>query len=152
MVAMVEFPFVLELLYPKKFVVRKMFGCTALYLGEKIMLIFRLKKDHAEDNGVWIATTPDYHESLAKDFPSMRSIRLFGKGPTTWQNLPLEAADFESSVEKLCDFVKKGDSRIGKVPDSKKKKGGKKQALKRPIRKKKPVAKIPLKKRKSSRR
>jgi hypothetical protein len=131
--AAVEFPFVLELLHPKKLVARKMFGCTALYSGEKILVIFRLKKDHVDDNGVWIATLPEHHESLAKDFPAMRSIRIFGKGPTTWQNLPMEARDFESSVEKLCEMIKKNDPRIGKVPAKKKKRAA---APKKPARRK----------------
>jgi len=117
--AAVEFPFVLELLHPLKFTIKKMFGCTALYRGEKIVLIFRLKLDYADDNGVWIATVPEHHASLQKDFPSMRSIRLFGKGPTTWQVLPLEDLEFEASVERLCELVKSADPRIGKVSNRK---------------------------------
>jgi hypothetical protein len=138
--ASLEFPFVLDLLQPKAVVQKKMFGCTALYSGEKILMIFRLKKSQDPDNGIWIATVPEHHESLQKDFPSMRSIRLFGKGPTTWQNLPVEAVDFENSVERLCTFVKQGDPRIGKVPGKKAKpKGGRlKKAKAQSAVKKKP--------------
>ena len=36
---------------------RPMFGCTAVYVEEKIVFILRDKKDR--DDGVWIATTKD---------------------------------------------------------------------------------------------
>jgi hypothetical protein len=118
----IEFPFVLEALARKKPLVKKMFGCTALYEAEKILLIFRLKKEHTDDNGIWIATVPEHHESLRRDFPMIRDIRIFGNGPTTWQNLPLESPGFEESAEKICELILKGDVRIGKVPGVKKKK------------------------------
>jgi hypothetical protein len=125
------FPFVLEMLEPIEPLRRSMFGCLALYVGEKIVLILREKEDHPRDNGVWIATTSEHHASLKKDFPSMRSIELFGtEGPTSWQNLPADALDFEESAERVCKMVIKGDSRIGKIPKRKKLK--KKKSLHQP--------------------
>jgi hypothetical protein len=55
-----------------------MFGCTAIYVGEKIALILRQKPSYERDNGVWLATTREHHESLRQDFPNMRSIALLG--------------------------------------------------------------------------
>src|SRR5262250_3276224 len=76
-----------------------MFGCLAVYVDEKIVLILRDKRDHtAADDGVWLATSKDHHESLRRDFPSMRSIAVFGKEVTGWQVLPASAPDFESAA------------------------------------------------------
>ena len=112
----IPFEFVLDCLYSKSPVVKPMFGCHAVYVGEKIVFVLRDREDAPEDNGVWIATTIDHHESLKKDFPSMRSIKVLGSGVTGWQVLPVTSGDFEESVDKACEFVLKGDVRIGKKP------------------------------------
>lgn len=96
-----------------------MFGCTAVYIGEKIVFALREKSDEPEDNGLWIATTIDHHESLATEFPSMRSIGVLGPPPTGWQILPSSSSDFEQSAMKACELVLIGDARIGKVPKQK---------------------------------
>lgn len=98
-----------------------MFGCHAIYVSNKIVLILR-KKENDVDNGVWVATTTDHHESLRKIFPSMRSIKLFGEGESGWQVIPWDADDFEESVNLACDLILKNDPRIGKIPKPKKKK------------------------------
>lgn len=97
-----------------------MFGCHAIYLEEKIMLILRKKENFQRDNGVWVATTHIHHQSLKNDFPSLRPIGIFGIKDSAWQNLPEEAADFEESVMNVCEKILKNDIRIGKVPSKKK--------------------------------
>jgi len=118
----IPFEFVMEELdrvHPR---VRPMFGCYAIYVGEKLVLILRQRKDHTDDNGVWVAALREYHESLKKEFPCMRSVRLLGTVETVWQNIPLDADDFEELVLKACELIRKGDARIGKIPKPKKKK------------------------------
>jgi hypothetical protein len=80
------------------------------------MLILRERKEEPRSNGVWIATRPGNHESLKNEFPSLRSISLFtdGSAETSWQMIPSDADDFESSVIKVCELIRKGDKRIGK--------------------------------------
>ena len=87
------------------------------------MLVLRNRQDHVEANGVWIATKKEHHASLKKHFPFMRSIYILsdGKAETEWQMLPLDADDFESSVMQACEFILRGDERIGRIPKSKKK-------------------------------
>ncbi len=121
----IPFEFVLENLNRLEFTIKAFFGCHALYLGEQIVLILRNKKAHPRDNGVWIATDDEHHQSLQKLFPSMRSIEVFGNGPSSWQNLPLDADDFESSVNLVCELILKKDPRIGRIPAKKKRKGKK---------------------------
>lgn len=112
------FSFVLDYLYPKEPVIKPMFGCHALYLDGKIVLVLRKRTEHSEANGVWLATSREHHESLKKLFPSMRSIAMLGEPPTNWQVLPEASSDFESSVIKACELVVKGDPRIGRIPKS----------------------------------
>jgi hypothetical protein len=112
----IPFGFVLEQLSTIPVVTRPMFGCYALYWENKILMMLRHKKDFPKDNGVWLATTLEHHESLKKDFPSMRSVSLFGDTPSGWQNIPAEADDFEELAIKACRLIMKGDPRIGKVP------------------------------------
>jgi hypothetical protein len=120
--------FVLDALAPASPWTRPMFGCTAIYVGEKIVLILRQKPGYERDNGVWLATTHEHHESLRQDFPSMRSIELLGEPVSNWQVLPTDAPDFEESAMRACELVIAGDPRIAKVPNSKKRKQGKKSA------------------------
>jgi hypothetical protein len=126
----IPFDFVLEELERLKPSVRPMFGCFAVYVDIKIMLMLRNRTDHEDDNGVWIATAEEHHESLKKILPSMRPIKLLGK-VTKWQNLPVDADDFEENVLKVCQLILKRDVRIGAIPKSrsvKKKKSVKKKS------------------------
>src|SRR5271169_5076397 len=95
---------------------RPMFGCLAVYVEDKIVLILRDKRDQAADNGVWLATTEDQRRSLRPEVPNMRSIQVLGKKVTGWQVLPADAQDFEEAALHACDLVLAGDPRIGKVP------------------------------------
>ena len=105
--------FVLEALDAASPYTRPMFGCLAVYVKDKIVLVLRDKPD--ADNGVWLATTPDHHASLRRDFPNMRSIKTLGKKVTGWQVLPADASDFEQAALRACDLILAGDSRIGKL-------------------------------------
>jgi hypothetical protein len=80
--------FVLDALEPIGPVTKPMFGCLAVYVREKVVLILRDHRDHPADNGVWLATTAEHHDSLRREFPHMRSIQLFGTPVTSWQVLP----------------------------------------------------------------
>jgi len=112
--------FVLEALAELELRTNPMFGCLAVYVGEKIVMILRDKRDKtAADDGVWLATTKDHHESLRCEFPNMRSIAVFGKKVTGWQVLPADAPDFETSSLRACELVAAKDPRIGKVPQKK---------------------------------
>jgi hypothetical protein len=108
--------FVLDALAELRPRTNPMFGCLAVYVGEKIVLILRDKPSYPADNGVWLATTHEHHESLRREFPEMRSIQLLGKEVTGWQVLPADSINFESDAIRACESVMAGDPRIGKVP------------------------------------
>ena len=107
---------------------RPMFGCLAIYVQDKIVLILRDKLGQTADNGVWLATTVEHHQSLQREFPCMRSIEVLGKKVTGWQVLPADAPDFEEAALRACELVLAGDPRIGKVP-------GERRARKSKVRK-----------------
>jgi hypothetical protein len=115
--------FVLDAIAPLFPETRSMFGCLAIYVQDKIVLILRDKRDQARDNGVWLATTEQHHRSLRREFPNMRSIQLLGKKVTGWQVLPADAQDFEEAALRACELVLAGDPRIGKVPGARRASG-----------------------------
>jgi hypothetical protein len=113
------FPFVLEALEPLPFTTRPMFGCHSVYVGEKVVFMLRDKDTDPADNGVWLATKPEHHESLRKEFPYLRPIRLMGGKIASFQNLPAEAPDFEEAAIRACELIKARDNRIGNIPKRK---------------------------------
>jgi len=151
--------FVLDALAPLSPRTHPMFGCLAIYVGDKIhdifqgkaqdkaqdkiVLILRDKRDRTADNGVWLATTEEHHQSLRREFPNMRSIHVLGKNAlgkkvlgkkmlgkkvTGWQVLPADAPDFEQAALRACELVLAGDPRIGKVPGARRASGARKAA------------------------
>lgn len=75
-----------------------MFGCYAVYVKNRIALIFRNNGRLHYDNGVWLAASHEHHEALRHDSPSMCSIKLFGGNDRGWQNLPHDATDVEEGI------------------------------------------------------
>jgi hypothetical protein len=122
--------FVLDALASLSPTTRPMFGCLAVYVDEKIVLILRDRPDSRADNGVWIATTAEHHESLRRELPHMRSIRLFGQPVTHWQVLPARSADFEEAALLACRLIRAGDPRIGKIPKRRVRPGSRKKQRK----------------------
>jgi len=115
------YQFMLDALAPLSPRTRPMFGCLAVYIGDQIVLFLREKPSSPVDNGIWLATEVEHHESLRREFPNMRSIQLFGKEVTAWQLLPSDAPDFEPSALRACELIASRDRRIGKIPASKRK-------------------------------
>jgi hypothetical protein len=114
------FPFVLEQLERLRPVARPMFGCHGIYVGDKIVLVTRDKHSGDGDEGVWVATKAEFHESLRAQLPSLRSIALLGKGSTNWQLIPKGSDTFEEEVMTACALVLNHDPRIGTIPKKKK--------------------------------
>jgi hypothetical protein len=112
----VPYAFVLDAISQLPIETRSMFGCLAVYVGDKIVLMLREKQKQIEDNGLWLATTKEHHQTLRREFPNMRSIQLLGKEVTGWQVLPADAPDFESAALRACELIIARDPRIGKVP------------------------------------
>jgi len=108
--------FVLDALASTSTSTRPMFGCLAIYIEDKIVLVLRDKPSAPEDNGVWLATTAEHHPSLRQEFPPLRSIGVFGTKVSSWQVIPADAPDFERLALRACQLVREGDPRIGRIP------------------------------------
>lgn len=141
-----EFGFILDEFEGLNVVTKPMFGARGVYVDGKIVFILRDRPTSPADNGVWLATTPEHHESLRAEFPNMRSLEMFGPGPTGWQNLPLDSDDFEEAVLKACRFVRAGDQRIGKIPKKSLRRKPQKKSEKSLLRKRKSPLKVETKK------
>jgi len=115
--------FVLDAIAALSPTTRPMFGCLAIYVADRIVLILRDRRDQTADNGVWLATTEDHHDSLRREFPNLRSIQLLGKGLTGWQVLPADAPDFEEAALRACEHILAGDPRIGRAPGARRTSG-----------------------------
>jgi hypothetical protein len=126
--------FVLDAIAALSPTTRRMFGCLAVYVAEKIVLILRDKREMTADNGVWLATSKDHHDSLRREFPNMRSIQVLGKGVTGWQVLPADAPDFEEAALRACDLVLAKDPRIGKLPGARRSSRSGTQTRKSPLK------------------
>ena len=77
------------------------------------MLIVLWQKAHPRDNGVWVPTSVEHHESLRGVFQTYAGVLAFSEKAGNWQILPLDANDFEESVNKICELIIKNDLRIG---------------------------------------
>ncbi len=139
-----EFPFIFDELEnsrvgPRIFT-RPMFGCHAIYVDEKIVLIMRKKEDRKRqpDNGLWVVVRSEFIEEIRKDFPNLQPIEMFahlkGQALSKWLNLREDDPQFEEDALRICQLVIQEDPRIGKVPQKKKK--TKKPKSKSPAKKK----------------
>lgn len=115
------FPFVLDELDALEPTTRPMFGCKAVYVGPKIVLILRERTPPDDDNGVWVATEFEHHASLRAQVTTLRAIKVFGPGESAWQCIPSDADRFEDDVLRVCAMIRAGDPRIGRIPGAKKK-------------------------------
>ena len=127
--------FVLEAIDALSPVTRPMFGCLAVYVDHdgqnKIVLILRDRPTNTADNGVWLATTKEHHDSLRWEFPNMRSIKVLGKKVTGWQVLPADSEEFEEAALRACELILARDPRIGKIPGARRAKAPKQKISKR---------------------
>jgi len=105
--------------------VKPVFGSHSIYIAEKIFLILRHKDQKLAfaDNGLWIALSGVSPDSLEKDFPSLRKVRLFkNRGQkvfSDWLVLPESDSNFEALALKIVELILRKDVRIGKIPKTK---------------------------------
>lgn len=103
--------FILDYLYPLEVTTKKMFGNHAIYVNNKIVLAIRDNVKKPIDNGLWVGTTLEHHESLKIDFPSLVPLQLYNI--KKWLLLPVDAEDFETAAIAICELIKNNDPRIG---------------------------------------
>ncbi|TPN89074.1 hypothetical protein [Aquimarina algicola] len=117
---MIPYDFILERLYPLELRHKKMFGIDAFYYKEKIVFCLREKESNNDDNGVWIATKIDFHESLKEQIKDLRMIKMYPI--KSWILLPADSDYFEEGVETIATLIKQNSPYVGVIPKPKKKK------------------------------
>ena len=111
---MMPHKFILDYLKPKQPLVKKIFENYAVYIEDKIFLTTRRNLKKPCDDGIWVGTSTDYHQSLREQFPSLTNLNLYNI--KKWLFLPAKAQDFEKTAIQLCELIKSGDPRIGVSP------------------------------------
>ncbi len=109
------FPFVLEELTPLRPTIKRMFGFTHIYLDDRLLCSLRDSVKQTGTNGMWLYTTTEHVESLAKEFPHLSKRQLWRSGKNAWIVLASRLEDFEEYAFKACELILKGDRRIGRV-------------------------------------
>lgn len=95
---------------------RAMFGCDALYLHGKLMLVLAPGKEEPW-KGILVPTFREYHDSLIAEFPELEPHEVLGK----WLYLSEAAEQFDDTAERLARVILRNDPRIGVEPELKKK-------------------------------
>jgi hypothetical protein len=90
-----------------------MFGCTAVYVGERIVFILRGRGD--TDDGVWVAYEPEREAEVMAALPTLTVIAAIPRA-RGWRKLAQSLPSFEEDVQRACAMVQEGDSMLGKVP------------------------------------
>jgi hypothetical protein len=113
----IPFDFVLDQLAQLEPTTRPMFGCTAVYVEQRIVFVLRKKGD--ADDGVWVAFEPALAQEVLALFPRLQGIEVLGNS-RGWRKLAARNASFEEDVLRACALLRDGDQRLGKLPESRK--------------------------------
>ena len=111
------FPFILDELSSIRPTVKRMFGFTSVYLDEKLLCSVRDSVKQPGSNGMWLYTTKEHIESLAREFPDLPKRQLWRSraGDKAWIILASRLGNFEEYAFKACELILKGDQRIGRI-------------------------------------
>jgi hypothetical protein len=111
----VPFPFVLDELAELRPTIKSMFGFTYCYLDDRLLCSLRESAKQTGSNGMWLFTTSEHIESLAREFPNLSKRQLWRSGKNAWIVLASRLEDFEEYAFKACELILKGDRRIGRM-------------------------------------
>ena len=109
------FPFVLDELASLRPRLKTVFGFTHVYLDDKLLFSLRDSVKRPSTNGIWVYTTIDNLNSLAREFPDLPRRQLWRSGKNAWLVLASRVPGFEEHAFKLCELILNGDSRVGRV-------------------------------------
>jgi hypothetical protein len=109
------FPFVLDELVALRPTIKSMFGFTYVYLDDRLLCSLRDSASQTGSNGMWLFTTTEHVESLAREFPNLSRRQLWRSGKNAWIVLASRLEDFEEYAFRACELILKGDRRIGRV-------------------------------------
>ena len=109
------FPFVLEELVPLRPTIKRMFGFTHVYLDDRLLCSLRDSVKQKGTNGIWLYTTTEHADALAREFPNLSRRQVWRSGKNAWIVLASRLEDFEEYAFRACELILNGDRRIGRV-------------------------------------
>lgn len=110
------FEFLIEELSGLRPVVKSVFGFTYVYLDEQLLLFaLRDSVKQPATNGMWLFTSSEHADSLAKEFPDLSRRQIWRSGKNCWIVLASSREYFEEYALKACELILNGDRRIGRV-------------------------------------
>jgi hypothetical protein len=112
------FPFILDELTPLRPTVKRVFGFTYIYIDETLLCALRNSLKQPNSNGMWLFTTIEHLESLAREFPNLSRRYLWRSGKNAWIILASRHEGFEEAAYKACELMLNNDRRIGRLTRS----------------------------------
>ena len=112
----VPFDFVLDRLASLSPHTKPMFGCVAVYVGERIVMVLRDKGAADRDNGVWLVCEAEHEAEVLRAFPRLEVIEIFAGRVRGWHKLSSRSPEFEDDVLRACECIRTGEVPLGKVP------------------------------------
>jgi hypothetical protein len=89
---------------------KPMFGCLAIYLHGRLMLV--LASGEEPWDGLLIPTEHQFHDAILKEFRDVVQHSVLKK----WLYLPEATEDFESVASDIVEAVRMNDPRFGVEP------------------------------------
>lgn len=111
----IPYRFVLEELEPIRPRIKRAFGFTYVYLDGKLLCGLRESAKSPSCNGLWLFTTTEHIDSLAREFPELPRRNLWRSGKKAWVILAARHEFFEEYAFKACELMLNGDCRVGRV-------------------------------------
>jgi len=93
---------------------RAWFGCRAIYLNGRLMLVLRSGQEPW--NGLLIATEKEFHDSIRQEFETVVQHPVLKK----WLYLPENSEDFEDVSSEIVEAIRIGDQKFGVEPKERK--------------------------------
>src|SRR5512135_915068 len=93
------------------YVDRAWFGCRAIYLYGRLMLV--LCSGEEPWNGLLIATEKEFHKDIQQEFENVIQHPVLKK----WLYLPEASEDFESVASDIVEAIRMNDQRFGVNPE-----------------------------------
>ena len=111
----IPFPFVIDELESLRPTVRTVFGFTHIYLEDKLLFSLRDAATQPGSNGMWLYTTIEQADSLAREFADLPRRQIWRSGKKAWIVLASRLPEFEEHAFKACELILSGDKRIGRL-------------------------------------
>lgn len=109
------FNFLIEELTSLRPTVKSAFGFTYVYLDDRLLFTLRESVKQPATNGMWLFTSSEHVDGLAKEFPELSRRQIWRSGKNCWIVLASKLAHFEEYALKACELILDGDRRIGRM-------------------------------------